>query len=803
MSARLPALRDAVPPLEGRSGRRPGRSLRGTWGSEPEAPRVGAVLRRRRASILATTLLVLAVVGGLTYLWPRTYTSSTTFLVERPGGQSNSPALDVLERLGSVGQIQTEINLLGSRSVVEPVVDSLSLHVTVLGDGVEERPSEVFPEFVADRDAAVGTYRLVPGQAGTYQVRAVPGDSVLAALSADSVTHFGGVGLRLPASLNATDLVIRVAPFPTAVARIQGRIAAALVNRESDLIELTCKGSTPAAAQQLCDGISRSYIRLRTDLQRADASATAAFLRDQVGRLGDQLAAVEDTIAAYSRGHQVVALDERASQETQQDIQVQAQRDQLVAEHDALARLIQGIDSTPDGGRKYRDLAGYPALLKNDAVTALLASLTDLENRRVDLALRRTEQNADLAAVDTRIADIEQQLRAIATSYERSLALQIRSLDATQGELSRRLAEIPGEQIQSARLARERSGIEDVYKMLGTRLQEAEVAQAVQLPSVRIVDAASLPFQPSSPKVPLNLGLGLLMGLGVGMFLAAVRELRDSRLHERIEVERTARLPILAMIPRVRRPGPVLAAFLASESPSKRERRPERLPQSAQQVLEAFRALAVDVKFAGRRLNDADPITIAVTSSTRGEGKTLTACNLALTRASHGVRTLLIDADMRTNGVARFFRSPTPNCGLSDLLAGSADLPAVCTKLRVSGRETLGVIPAGTPTPHSAELLESASMAALLEEAKREFDLVVIDTPPLNAITDAAPVAALVDGVVLVVRGGVTDREALELTLNRLARVNGRVLGVVFNDVRVPEAYVNRTGVPVAGGRSW
>jgi capsular exopolysaccharide synthesis family protein len=796
VSSRLPAPRDGMPP-EGWSGRRPGRALRDQrgrgWVSEPDPHFVGALLRRRRASIVTVTLLVLAAVSVLTFFWPRTYKSSTTFLVERQGGHSDSPALDVLERLGTVGQIQTEINLLSSRSVVEPVVDSLALQVTVLADGVEFPPHDVFPEFVADRDAPAGAYRLVAGPAGDYEVRTVPGDSLVAHASAEALARFGGIGLRLPATLDASDLTVRVEPFPDAVAQTQGRITAALVNREADLVELTCKGSTPLAAQQVCDGISRSYIRLRTDLQRADAATTAAFLQDQVGRLGSQLAAVEDSIAAYSRGHQVVALDERASQETQQDIQVRAQRDQLIAEHDALSRLIRSIDSTPGGGRKYRDLAGYPALLKNDAVTGLLASLTELENRRVDLALRRTEQNVDLAAVDARIADIEQQLHAMATSYEQSLALQITSLDATQGALSRRLAAIPGEQIQTARLERERSSIEDVYKMLGTRLQEAQVAEAVRLPSVRIVDAASLPFRPSLPRVPLNLGLGLLMGLGFGVSLAVLREMRDSSLHERVEVERTVGLPILAMIPRIRRPGPVLPVFLASGRPSKRELRPERLPQNAQVTLDAFRALAVDLLFAGRRLNGADPVTIAVTSSTRGEGKTLTACNLAVTRASHGVRTLLIDADMRTNGVARFFRSPTPNCGLSDLLAGSADLSAVCTRLRVSGRETLGVIPAGTPTPHSAELLESRAMATLLEEARSRFDLVVIDTPPLNAITDAAPVAAMVDGIVLVVRGGVTDREALELTLSRLARVNGCVLGVVFNDARLPEAYVGRS----------
>lgn len=170
----------------------------------------------------------------------------------------------------------------------------------------------------------------------------------------------------------------------------------------------------------------------------------------------------------------------------------------------------------------------------------------------------------------------------------------------------------------------------------------------------------------------------------------------------------------------------------------------------------------------------------------------MTACNLALTRASHGVRTLLIDADIRGAGVAAFFKSPTPNYGLSDLLAGSADFSTVCTGLRVQGRDTLSVIPAGSPTPHSAELLESVEMRQLLDEAKQHYDLIVIDTPPLTGVTDAAAIASIVDGVILVVRGGVTDRDALDLTVQRLERVNGQVLGVVFNAVRGPEAEVSR-----------
>src|SRR5262249_61879861 len=106
----------------------------------------------------------------------------------------------------------------------------------------------------------------------------------------------------------------------------------------------------------------------------------------------------------------------------------------------------------------------------------------------------------------------------------------------------------PGGHTPPPRLERERSSIEDVWQMLQTRLQEAQVAEAVKLPSVRIVDDASLPYRPAAPRVPLNLALGLLMGLGCGVGLAVLRELRDSRLHERIEVERTVGSPVLATI---------------------------------------------------------------------------------------------------------------------------------------------------------------------------------------------------------------------------------------------------------------
>jgi capsular exopolysaccharide synthesis family protein len=181
--------------------------------------------------------------------------------------------------------------------------------------------------------------------------------------------------------------------------------------------------------------------------------------------------------------------------------------------------------------------------------------------------------------------------------------------------------------------------------------------------------------------------------------------------------------------------------------------------------------------------------TVAVTSSSRGEGKTFTAANLSIARASHGMMTLLIDADLKGRGVSKFLKVPDNRPGLTELLTKDAEINRHIQCYHIGSGSMLYVLSAGAGTTHSAELLESDRFRTLLEGLKRRFDLVVVDTPPLNVVADAAAVTSRVDGVVLVVRGGVTDRGALELTLERLKRIGAHTAGIVFNDAELPSSY--------------
>ncbi len=775
--------------------------------------RVGTVVRRRIWTVIFGTVLVLGAVSGLTYVWPKTYESSATILVEKRSPKVDVPVLAVLERMGGGNETETEIELIQSRSVVESVVDRLDLHVTVEKDGDERRPAEVFPEFHAGRQVVPGSYRIASASNLGYVVTEVETGSIVTESAAEDPIAFAGLTIIPPDEDLSAGIIVHTTEFPRAVENALNRLSVSRVQRDADLIRLTCKATTAEAARMLCDGVSDSYTRLRAELQRAEATATAKFLRGQVERLGERLAAAEDSLEAYSRRNRVVALEERASEEVRQYARLIAQRDQLEAERSALAALSLQIELDESAERTYRDLASFPTFMTNQVVTDLLANLVDLENQRSELALRRSEVNPDLAAVDERITDIENQLRSMSTSYQQALLAQIASIDRSLESAGRRLAIIPTQQVRTARLERQAGQLEDLYRTLEMRLREAEVAEAVTLPSVRLVDSASQPLDPTAPNVPRNIALGLILGLAYGFSLAFFREFRDKTFHDREAVVRETGLPVLTTIPRLRRPGPVLPLTtltrpverveaatppggfgLPMPAPqSGRRRKParrklSRLAQERLAALESFRSLAADLRFAERELGNGTMRSLAITSSGRGEGKTFTACNLALTRAAGGGRTLLIDADMRSGRVSKYFGLPSSSPGLAEVLSGRSQVQSVWHGMQVNDAE-LWVLPAGTLGPQSAGLLNTRGLELMLVQADLQFDLIVIDTPPLNGVADAATVASAADGVVVVVRCGITDRHALEMMMERLRRADGLVVGTILNDVKKKESY--------------
>jgi len=794
----------------------PGNGRPGLSQDGPDLDSVRAFLMRRRWTIAIATFAVFGAVAAFTYYAPRKYDSNATFLIESSSQAETMPVLGVLEKMGRGGRIENEIVLLQSRRVLAPAVDALDLHVVARTDAGTVRPAEVLWGFNAERDATPGHYRIVPESDDEASIYDADTGEKLATATSFVPLELRGLTLRVPPEMDET-IELEVQSFLATVMHMGTVIDVARVGRDADLVRLTCTAGTPEGAEALCDEIGKSYMALRAELQRTEATTAKEFLTEQVVVLGEHLKEAEDSLEAYGRRNRIVALGDRASEEVKQITQLRAQRDLLEAERSALANFIATVEDSDLGDRKYRDLASFPSFAQNEAVTGLVSSLSELENERIRLAVLRTEANPDLAAIDQRISAIERQLQSIAQSYEAALGEQILALDTNLSRAGASLAVIPTHQIEFARRQRQASQLDELYRMLQNRLREAQIAEAVNLPKVRVVDAPLYPLGPSAPRVKVNLLLGLILGLALGLTVALVQERLDKTLRGRHEVERHTGLRVLAMLPSIGNPAPVLpvtiqtvsaadgrylpehtaesmAGNARSDRHSRRAKRRRPFGASAEwhATLEAFRSLATDMKFVSGAMGDGPIHTVAVTSSTKGEGKTFTACNLALVHASFGSNTLLIDSDIRAPSVQRFFGLPFEGPGLSEVLSESVVPASTWHRLSLdeANQRFLTVMPAGRSDDGGAGLLQAPdTLASILEIARKEFDLVIVDTPPLSMISDSAVVAAAVDAVIFVVRSGASSPAVLETSLQRLSRANQNVLGIVLNDVDQREYY--------------
>jgi capsular exopolysaccharide synthesis family protein len=275
-------------------------------------------------------------------------------------------------------------------------------------------------------------------------------------------------------------------------------------------------------------------------------------------------------------------------------------------------------------------------------------------------------------------------------------------------------------------------------------------------------------LRPSSPNIPLNIALGALIGLALGIGVAVLRSVLDTRIRTPRDVEGVTDRPIIGAIaydPKARsRPLIVHADPLSPRA-------------------ESFRALRTNLQF----LDMGERSSFVVTSSLPDEGKSTTAINLAIALADAGKRVALLDTDLRKPKAAEYL-GIEGGAGLTDVLIGRARIEDVMLPW---GDRSLYVLPAGRIPPNPSELLGSKQMQVLLASLEREFDVVLCDAPPLLPVTDGAILARATSGAILVVAAGKTNRHQLSSAVEALDTVSAKVAGIVMSMVptRGPDSY--------------
>jgi succinoglycan biosynthesis transport protein ExoP len=313
-------------------------------------------------------------------------------------------------------------------------------------------------------------------------------------------------------------------------------------------------------------------------------------------------------------------------------------------------------------------------------------------------------------------------------------------------------------------------------RSLSERADQLQVLASLQTGNAELVQLALTPSSPSSPKVARNLVLAAVLGLLLGVAAALLVHRLDRRLREPDELEEAFGLPVIGAIPRS-------TAFARGKTHTVRDE-----IDIAHGEAEAFRLLRARMRYFNV---DREVRTVLIVSAVPADGKTTVAVHLAAAAASSGAKALLLEADLRRPTVSQRVGS-VASVGLAEVLTHGAELPEVLREISIEtgspdpagDHASFDLITAGFPPPNPHELIESKRMAELLEELSSDYDLVVIDTPPLLSVSDAIPLIGRVDGVLIVSRLGATTSDAARRLASELKGLNAPVLGIVANGLR-------------------
>lgn len=582
--------------------------------------------------------------------------------------------------------------------------------------------------------------------------------------------------------------------------------------RDTDMIELKVQAYSPFEASFVANTWMEAYRNLDISESRGEVSEVRKFLEERLKDVQAELTASEDSLKEYK--------------ETEKVAELNAETRQLIEQLAEFETLYKGAETDLEANEKRLDYLKAQLDESQRAVLEEATSLTSpvIKEMEKQLAmmigekagLEQQAKGEGLTSVEVpRLRQLEQQIKGLQekildetrkmvtaggasinplefseTIFNSILEIETenKSLKAKTGALgkivqqyNRDLNALPEKSLILARLNRETAVNNNIYVMLREKYDENRIAEAGQIGSVRIVDWAMPPKGPIKPKKKMNLLLGIMVGLGLGVGLTFLREYLDTSLKSIEDVERVG-FPVLGSIP-----------FITSQRVTKHApdqegeimRIESRLithfaPKSP--ISEAYRTLRTNIQYTKV---DRPIKSVLVTSSGPGEGKSTSVANMAITFAQMGTKTLLVDTDLRRPVLHGIFGHPRTE-GLTNVLVGRVSLEEAIKPTRI---DNLDILTSGTLPPNPSELLGSNGMEKLLQELTVRYDICLFDSPPVIAVTDAAVLATKLDGVVMVAKSGETGKDALLRSQVLMNNVNAKVLGVLVNGVHVDHMY--------------
>lgn len=717
----------------------PAPSLAPNW-AESRGPDLQEMIRRiwrRKLMIAAIAVGCSMLTAGVLFLIPPRYTATSQMML----GPSQSKLLDANQVLAGITPdteaVNSAIAVVQSRDLADRVIDKLGL----MRDP-DFNPALEEPSWVADL--------LDPH---TY----------LRASWADALAKFGAGDAGSPIDEER---------------RNHNRVVEAFLKRldagaagESRVVSVSFQAENPRIAARVANALAEEYISSGVEQRAASNKEVNVWLTQQLDSLREQVVAADQAVEDYRSKNGLVESrgDTLASQETAElgTQLVMARTDRAAAE--AKLQQVQSLLASPEG----MESAG--AVLQSPLIQGLRAQEAQVEQTIADLSQTYGERHPKILGAKAQLADLQSKIRLeisrIAKDYRNEVAVaraRETSISSSLEQTRNQLANLNQSDIHLRSLEREADATRALLENFLAQYQQTGSEQSFKQPDATIISHASEPEKPSFPKKRILLLLAFgAFGL-LGVFIALLIEEFDRGLRSMGQVERVIGVRGLGLIPTVQN-------WLG------RPRKPEDyvVDRPASALSEALRSVHTGIALSVR---SSPPKTVMFASSLPREGKTSLALSYARLLAYAGKKVVVVDCDLRRSALCRRLGLKR-KAGLSDYVRGTAELDEI---LHPDRRSTACIVPAGTaPATSATEILASDRLSAFLRALAEHYDMVVIDTPPVLAVSDTQLLSRLVDKTVFVVRWEKTRAETAMLAVRQLHEAGADIAGVVLSMVNL------------------
>ena len=744
--------------------------------------------------------VTLCVFIGFVYLHFTTpvYNTTASIIIKDDEGKGPSSELSAFADMGllsgmGTSSIENEIGILNSRSLMTKVVKALNINIQYF-DEDKVKSSELY----LNTPYSVQVLKLDEKLLKNAQRNGASVFRISSSGKKLSLTNIGTeksqpISLGQPLDLgfadvviiknenyepgdedNITSLLVSFSTIEQSAASYRGMVNVNLKDDNSSLLVLDINDPVKEKAQDVLDQLILEYNRQAIEDKNLVARNTASFIDDRLKIINEELDSVETGKEKFKESNQLTDIKAESELIIENASDYNKKQQEVGTQLELAKSMIQYLNSGSSS-----DLLPANLGIKEEGVNQQIQSYNQLVLERNRVLSGSTEKNPVVIRMDSQIAQLKQNVLNSLERMQSNLQIAMQDLDRQSAAIGSRITSVPSKERQYRGIERQQNIKESLYLFLLQKREENSLSLAVTAPKAKIVDRAYSSDQPVSPKSRIILLAALILGVLIPFLIIYLRNLLNNKVHSQKDMEKASKsIPVVGEIPRI----------------SKKEL--ELITYNDRSVLsEAFRILHTNLQYLLVNTSFGDGGNILfVTSTVKGEGKTFTAFNLALTLANSGKKVLILGADLRNPQLQRYEVGSRDSRGISDYLVDkSLQLGDLIRPSKL--HSNLSLLPSGSVPPNPSELWRTDRGQELFEHLREEFDYVVVDTAPVMLVTDTFLINKYADLTLYVVRAGNSEKKLLDFAID--AKNDGKLHDVSFilNDVKLANfGYGNKYG---------